>query len=177
MRRIGQIFSFLIPVIALAIFMSGCARQEARKTEEFKAKLRRVDEEAWNKGNLDALDEIFATDFVRHQPPNPDMVGLEAYKQYISDARKAFPDSKLTFDEIIIEGETGATRYSWKGTHTGESEILPIPSTGKEVANTGVTMFNLVDGKIAEDWSYGDWLGLYQQLGFKIIPPEEQSGK
>jgi ketosteroid isomerase-like protein len=168
MRRIGRVSSFLIPVIALAVFMAGCATQEARKAEELKAKIRLVADEAWNKGNLDALDEIFATDCVFHRPPDPDIVGLEAYKESIRDGMKTLSDFELTLDEIIIEGETSAIHWSWKGTHT---------PTGKEITQTGVRIGHWVDGKLVEDWMYPDRLGFMQQVGFKIIPPEEQSGK
>jgi hypothetical protein len=52
-------------------------------TPEDLAALWRPTDEAWNKGNLDALDEVYSPNLVYHQPPFPDFVGLAAYKKYI----------------------------------------------------------------------------------------------
>ena len=38
-------------------------------------------EAAWNEGDVDALDAIAAPDLVVHDPPGPDLVGLDAYKR------------------------------------------------------------------------------------------------
>ena len=143
-------------------------------SEELKASVRQLVDEAWNKGNLDALDEAYAADFVQHPPPFPDIVGLEAFKQSIANTRSVYSDIQLTIDEIIIEGDTIATRWTWQGTHTGQSPTLPIPPTGKRVINTGVSVVHTVDGKAVEEWSYGDSLGLFQQLG--VVPPIGEGG-
>ena len=58
--------------------------------EEFKARYRRALEEAYYKGNLDALDELYAPDVVIHRPPHPDIRGLGEYKQHVLTARQAY---------------------------------------------------------------------------------------
>jgi predicted SnoaL-like aldol condensation-catalyzing enzyme len=64
--------------------------------EENKAIVRRLIEEAWNQGNLDVLDEIVATDYIRHDPLNPGVRGKEAFKQLIATYRAVFPDVHIT---------------------------------------------------------------------------------
>lgn len=137
--------------------------------EDQKAKVRSVVDEAYNKGNVNALDEIVATDVVFHRPPGPDVKGLDAYKRMVVDLLKAFSDIQFTIDEFIMEGDTDAMRYTFCGTHTGQLPTLSIPPTGKKVTITGLVMVRTVNGKAVEEWDYADMLGLMQQLG--IAPP------
>jgi predicted ester cyclase len=133
-------------------------------SEEWKARVRHaIDEIA--KGNVDALDEFTAPDFVLHQPPGPDLKGLEAYKQLFRDQLKAYSDFQFTFDEFIREGELDAMRFTIRGTHTGQIPNMPIPPTGKRVTITGLMMGRTANGKAVEGWNYMDTLGLMQQLG------------
>ncbi|MCJ7582556.1 MAG: ester cyclase [Candidatus Aminicenantes bacterium] len=144
---------------------------ESTAGEELKAKVRQEIDEAWNNGSLDVLDEFYSADFVYHVPPQPDIVGLEAYKQFIIENRIAYPDLKLTIKEIIVEGDTLAMRWTYEGTQDGPSPTLGIPATGKHVTFSGCVVGHQVDGKIVETWNYVDWLGLLTQLGFTITPP------
>jgi predicted ester cyclase len=167
MRKIGKIFKFLIPVIALVafvVFMTGAGRRERVRAEYVAAG--RAMEEAWNTGNVDALDEAFAPDYVTHYTaPNPDIEGREAYKKHIRDTLKDFRDVQLTIDEAIRDGNIGVSTFTWRGTHKG---------TGKQVTFTGCVVSHIgADGKIVEEWEWADWLGMLQQLGFKLVPPGE----
>ena len=136
---------------------------------ELKAIFNRAVSAAYNHGDVDKLDEIYAPEFVYHRPPLPDIVSLKAYKQTILDVLQTFTEVKITFDEIIVEGDTIATRWTWQGKHTGESPFLPFPPTGKEVKITGSSISHLQGGKATEEWNHADWMGFFQQLG--IIPP------
>lgn len=125
--------------------------------------------EAWNTGNLDLLDEVFATSVVYHVPPFPDLMGLEAHKQFIASARITYPDFNLTIDEIIVQGNTTAMRWIWRGTFAGPSPSIPVPPTGKPGVSLGAHITHWKDGKVVETWHIGDWLGLLIQHG--VIPP------
>lgn len=143
--------------------------------EEVKNLAKRVIDEAYNKGNVDVLDEAYATNFVRHNPPPfPDIEGLEALKQYNKDLRTAFPDFQGTIDEMVVEGDTFVLRYTWRGTHTGQMSNIPIPPTGKRVTGVGCLVGHRASGKTVEEWSYADNLGLLQQLG--VVPPLGEGG-
>ncbi len=140
-------------------------------TEDLKTKIRRAWDEAFHKGNVNALDEIVAPELVNHQPPGPDTKGLAPYKQMVTDLRKAFSDIKFTFDEIIVEGEVNATRWTFQGTHVGQlATMAPIPPAGKRVTMTGIAFVHTVNGKAVELWQYIDMPGFMQQLG--VSPPK-----
>ena len=168
MRSIRQISSFLIPAIAfttLVIFMAGCAGQETVKEEELKATIRRVFEGVHIKGDVEILDEHYAADYVLHRSPYPDIEGLDSYKKSFTWAHGIYPGYKITIDEIIVMGETSAVRWTFRGTHK---------ERGKQVTYSGCSVSHRVDGKIVEEWGYWDDLGLHQQLGYQLVPPQEQ---
>lgn len=138
-------------------------------SDEQKAKVRRVIDEAFHKGNMNAWDEIVAPDVVYHQPPAPDVKGLDAYKKVMEDFRKAFSGLRFTIHEWPMEESVDAFRYTIQGTHTGQLPGSPIPPTGKSVTMTGISMVRTEGGKLVEEWNYLDMLGLMQQLG--VAPP------
>ena len=171
MRKITKNFNFLIPVIALValvVFMAGCEK----KTEKNKALTRRHFEEDWNQGKLDVIDEIFATDYVGHQPGGTDIQGPEGLKQFVTMGRTAFPDIQFTVEDQIAEGDKVVIRWTLTGTHKGE--YMGIPPTGVQVRVTGISFFRIAGGKIVERWLNRDALGMMQQLGFKLVPPQGQ---
>lgn len=136
-------------------------------SEQLKARIRRL-VDGLNKGNLDAMDEIYAGDCLYHGFPFPDIKGLEAAKQMFSGELAAWPDLRMTIDEIIIEGNTAVACMTYEGTHTRQSPFIPIPPTGKKAVWKACIVAHYVGGKCVEQWEYGDNLGLLQQLG--VIP-------
>ncbi|MGD8398277.1 MAG: nuclear transport factor 2 family protein [Anaerolineae bacterium] len=72
--------------------------------KEVQAKIQWAGEEAWLKGNVDALKEAYAEDYVSHRPPFPDVEGLEAVRQSIAATRLAYSDIEATYDEWIAVG-------------------------------------------------------------------------
>lgn len=82
---------------------------------------------------------------------------------------QGFPDIYHTLDDVIVEDNTAAIRFTLKGTHTGE--FMGIPPTGKRVEVTAIAIQHFVNGKIARLWGEFDQLGLLQQLG--VVPGPE----
>ena len=67
------------------------------------ATFKRAIDEGWNRGNLEAIDELFAPDFVEHQAGIAP--GRDGVKGSIQVLRTAFPDLHLTFEDVIAEGD------------------------------------------------------------------------
>jgi len=138
--------------------------------EKNKAIVRRFIEE-WNKRNFAALDELIAADYF---DPSLQVRGLEAYKQLLTLILKGFPDWHETIEDIIAEGNKVWVRYTATGTHAGE--FRGLAPTGKKFTETGVLIWRIVDGKIAEKESgVYDVLDFYKQLGvieYKGFPDE-----
>jgi len=131
--------------------------------ERNKAVVRRYAEEIWNRGNLTALDEFVADDYVMRDPGLPDIVGPEGLREHIAVIRAAFPDHRLEITGIIAEGDEVAWRWQMHGTHVGE--FLGVLPTGRRVTMTGIALYRLTDGKVVERHGEADLLGLLEQLG------------
>ncbi|MEJ2704230.1 MAG: ester cyclase family protein, partial [Sedimentisphaerales bacterium] len=134
--------------------------------EANKALAIRADEHV-NTGDPAIADEVFATDFINHDPANPDVRDLESYKGWVAATRTAMPDFHATMEDMIAEGDKVAER--WTATGTQEGELPGIPPTGRQVTFTGMTIYRVAEGKIVEMWWSMDSLGLMQQLG--VMPP------
>lgn len=140
--------------------------------EEIKEWMLRMDKEIYEKKNLDAADEIYSQDVVRHSPAVPEPIrGLEAWKERVREIQAAFPDVEISVEDIIVEENKAAQRWVMKGTHQGE--FNGIPATGKQVTFTGINFARIEDGKVAEQWTEVNLLGLLQQLG--VAPGPEQA--
>jgi predicted ester cyclase len=137
--------------------------------EEMKAKIRWAGEEAWLKGNIDALGEVYAADYVWRRPPFPDAQGLEAAKESIAGMRTAYTDIQVSYDEMIGEGDSIAYRFTWRGRHTGVSPTLPVPPTNKQVTLVGCVVLHIAEGMVVEELEHSDYLGFLQQI--EVIPP------
>ena len=140
-------------------------------TEENKAVVRRYFEGAYH--GEDIVDELIAPDYVGRFPPNPEVRGREAVKQFNRETRTAFPDLQLALDELIAEGDKVVVRWTMRGTHLGEMRGGIAP-TGKPFAVTGTTTNRVEGGQIAEAWGNIDLLGLMLQLGL-VSPPGQTS--
>jgi predicted ester cyclase len=108
-------------------------------------------EEVWLKGNVAAMDEFMAADYVDHPnlpglPPGP-----EGMKQALTYYRAAFPQLQATLDDILAEGERVALRWSARDTHLGE--WLDVPPTGHHFTMSGITIYRIAEGKAVEGWN------------------------
>jgi predicted ester cyclase len=129
--------------------------------EENKGLLRREVEELYNHtGNLDAVEEIFAPNYVSHEPTSGETRGIEGARQFAATFRQAFPDLQCTIEDMVAEGDKVVMRFRSSGTHQGETEAFG-PPTGKRM------------GKIVEAWTNFDAMGMMHQLG--MVPEAQQA--
>jgi steroid delta-isomerase-like uncharacterized protein len=142
-------------------------------TEQNKALLSRLMKEVFSRGNISLVDELLAPDFVEHEELPPGIPpGREAVKQFSTLFRSAFPDLKITIDDIIAEGDKVVVRGIWSGTHKGE--FMGIPRTDKSVSFGVIDIVRIVGGKVVEHWGQMDTLRMMQQLGVIATPGESE---
>ena len=132
-------------------------------SEENKAVVRQI-EEAWNAGNLDALDQFFAPNFTPHNPPGAPTNLAEA-KAFYQMAISAFPDRKTTVEDILGDGDQVAVRIRMTGTNRGGLPALGIPANDKPVDIEWIGIYRLQGGKVLEHRAVMDLMGLMQQIG------------
>ncbi len=131
-----------------------------------KTYVRSTTEEIWRTGNASLIDEHMAPNYVLHNPPtgfSPDREGLKAI---LHAMRSAFPDLRMTVEDVIAEGDKVVQRRRYEGTHKGE--FFGVPATGKALSVSQITVSRVADGKFAEEWAETDFLGMLQQLG--VVP-------
>jgi steroid delta-isomerase-like uncharacterized protein len=139
--------------------------------EDNKAVIRRWIE-AYNNRDMQAEADVLDPGYVAHVPAAPGpLEGLEAWRKFTAPFVEAFPDLRLTVEDILSEGDKVAARVVFHGTHRGEFQ--GIAPTGKEVAFSSIEVNRVVGGKVEEHWVELDLLGLMQQLG--AIPEPEHS--
>ena len=97
-------------------------------------------------------------------PPNLP-TNKEGFKQFIYSLWRAFPDIRIIFEDLIIEGNKVAGRYYLTGTHKGE--FLDLRPTDKQFKVNGMTVFSFRDEKIIERWNLVDITSLVEQLRAK----------
>jgi|SRR5437588_4395005 len=138
---------------------------------------RRLLEESFNEGNFELADQLIASEAVNHDPAEPASLrglrGPEVFKRTVMTYRSAFPDVRITVDDVIAAGDKVALRWHSEGTHRGELE--GYAPTGARGSVTGISIDHWKDGKIVESWSEWDNLGLARQLG--AAPPEGSTGE
>jgi steroid delta-isomerase-like uncharacterized protein len=128
-------------------------------TDQNAAVARLYMEEAWNKGNLAIIDDLVAPSIVL----NDWAPGRDGLKKVISGTRASFPDLHYAVEDLIAAGDKVVVRFKFHGTQQGE--YRGIAATGKAVTYSGIGIWRLADGKLAEHWSNIDLYGLMQQLG------------
>ncbi len=139
--------------------------------EENKAIQRRI-YEAYNQGDLAALDELIAPDNTSHEEAIPGQEpGLEGLKKVLTMFRSAIPDFAMTPDVMIAEGDKVAAHVVTQGTNTGE--FMGNPPTGKEIKIESFHINRFADGKLVEHWGLSDTAKMMQQLG--VAPPTGES--
>lgn len=135
-------------------------------SEQNKSLIRRFAEEIWNKKDSSKLGDFLAPN-CSLQTPDGVLRGINEYKQLHETYLRAFPDCKLTIDEVISEGDMVAARYTFSGTHKGE--LRGVAPTGKHVSETAVLICKIANGKITEETTIWDRLALLEKLG---VAPE-----
>jgi predicted ester cyclase len=125
--------------------------------------------DAFNDRDKRAEADARAPGYVAHAPGVPEPLNSDAWADFIFNVfAGAFPDLRLTIEEIGVGDDTVAARIAFRGTHRGEFQGLP--PTDREVAFTSVELNRMENGKVAEHWFEFDQVKLLEQLGLKVIP-------
>lgn len=125
--------------------------------------IRRFYDELWNEWRLSVADVILAPDVRFRGTLGTSGIGIDHFKAYFEQARKAFPDLHAQIDELIVAGEVVVARLTWSATHAGE--IFGIPATSRRWSYVGAAIFHLNAGKIQDAWVVGDTQELWRAIG------------
>ena len=153
------------------------AATAATVPEDLSEASRQLLEQSFNEGNFELIDQLVAPEAVNHDPATPaqmrDLRGPEVVKRMATMYRAAFPDLRMTVDDVIAADDKVVLRWHSEGTHRGE--LAGLAPTGARGSVTGMSIDRWKDGKIVEAWAEWDNLGLARQLG--AAPPEGSVGE
>lgn len=162
-HRVGQV----IPVANADMLMA--SKTESSATEDAnKEVVRRMIEEALNRGNADIVDELVAVNAVDNDAFPDQPAGREGFRYHFQVLKTAMPDLNVTF-ELFADGNTVFEEWIGRGTQTGPLPFLE--PTGRKVEFPGMSIFEVEDGQVTSRRSYQDSIILLRQLG--VVPPEE----
>lgn len=162
-KRGERMRRWIFPLLLLLAAPASASDVEERN----KALAKRVFEEVLAGGNWELGAQVYAPDFVNRG------LSRDASLKEDNDAAKgwqqAFPDLKMDVQQVIAEGDLVSVLWVATGTNTGSGNGLP--ATGKPARMRGITIWRIVNGRIAEEWSAFDQLSILQQLG--LLPARD----
>lgn len=128
--------------------------------EENKALIRRFISEVFERGHLEAVDELVADDFIGHTWGNASKNGLRLAMERVA---KGLADAVFSIDDLIGEDDRVAVRLTASGRQVGE--FMGMPASGRTYTIGEIHIFRIRDGKIVEHWHQYDLPGMMRQLG------------
>ena len=117
--------------------------------------------DAYNSRTLESFDALLTDDVVLVRDEEKAR-GREEFKGVLGRVRRAFPDIRYRIEDVIQSSDRLALRWEARGTHQGE--YLGIQPSGRAINYTGITLYELRDGKIARIWVSADLLSLLRRL-------------
>ena len=134
--------------------------------EKNKTSLQRLTDEAWNNGNLQAVEELVSQEFSYKDALGNEFNGIEGYSRMVTNWRKAFPDCRYEHDLIIGEGDWISVIASFTGTFKGD--LAGFQPNGKSVSWKTSGYYRWVEGKMVEFIQFADYLNAFRQLGIPV---------
>lgn len=117
-------------------------------------------------GDVNRLTELVTDDFVAHGPGGSgDLAGFTTWLRWYP---VAFADQQTVLEDVISSGDRLVVRYTIRSIYRGG--YLALPPDGQRVRETGIIIFRLAGGKVAESWFEGNDLEVAQQIGGRIVP-------
>lgn len=117
----------------------------------------------WNQADLSRLAEFTALDIVRHDPASGVQRGFDEYRAVVTALHAAFAPMHFTINLQVGEGDTAAHHWTVTGTHVGD--FMGNAPTGKPFTLDGISIYRVQDGKLIEERTVWDALGMVKQLG------------
>src|SRR5216684_4817628 len=133
---------------------------------------RRLMDECWSQGKLEAVRELVSNECRYHDPAFPSLTsGAENINRHISTCRSGFPDLKFTIDDTIAERNEVVIHWTARGTH--KAQFLGMSPTNRAATVSGTSIFRIEGGKITEQWVDWNLMTLMEQLGVAAMPKVE----
>lgn len=116
--------------------------------------------EIWNNRRFDLIDQLVSPTVLFHERNGPDIRGFIEQRQMMDTFFLRYPDAQFTILDLVAQENHVAVHLQMQATHA---------ETGRSILVTGMEFIYLTNGQITETWSNWDELGLFQQIGARIV--------
>jgi predicted ester cyclase len=130
-------------------------------TSENEQLVRRFFDEFCNGRRAHVADEILDPDFVSHDPQTP-AEGIPGVKASVGLYQDTV-DGQWDVQELLSTGDRVVARWIGRGVH--RQALMGVEPTGRPIAVEAISIFRIAGGRIVEEWTVWDVLGLLQQIG------------
>ncbi|RDZ48108.1 hypothetical protein C5B86_03345 [Haloferax sp. Atlit-19N] len=138
-------------------------------TEENRTLIRTEFDRAWNRDELDALDELYADTVciaTTRSGSDEALVTREDSKELHGEWDGAFPDATTEINAMVAEGDAVMVWWTLRGTHLGT--FRGIEPTGSQIAVDGFSYRRIDEGTIVEVKDAASMATLFSQLGVEL---------
>lgn len=112
--------------------------------------------------DLSLVDELIDPQFRSDDWSKDAGTGPQAFLDFYSGVRSAFPDTRYEVDDLIAADDRVVVRWRLLGTHEGN--FGNIPPTGRSITLKGIAIYRVMAGKLMERWVVYDLQGLIAQI-------------
>jgi steroid delta-isomerase-like uncharacterized protein len=120
-----------------------------------------------NAGDIDGFGDLLADGFVEHEEVPGLAPSKDGVKTFFRMQIAAFPDLRMTVEDVVADGAKVVARVRYTGTQQGEFQGMP--PTGKAVDVQLIDIFRFDDdGRVGDHWGVIDLMAMMQQLG--VVP-------
>lgn len=126
---------------------------------------------AYNEKNWDKVRTSITPDFIYDEvPTRRKLQGADQVIPVWQGWAQAFPDSKATFNDSLVSGDSVVFEVTWKGTHKGplQTPTGPVAATGKPIEIRACMIIEMAGEKAKAQRHYFDMATLFEQLGVKV---------
>jgi steroid delta-isomerase-like uncharacterized protein len=128
---------------------------------------RRFYEEVLNAGRVEVIDELFVPGYQENDPLPGQRTGIDGVRDRVTMVRTGLAPT-FTLEDVIAEDDKVVVRWRNHGTHV--AEFMGLPATGKSFSTTGIDIYRVENGKLAEHWHVVDVLSQLIQEGLITMP-------
>jgi len=121
----------------------------------------------WNNGELEAIEELLAEDYVEHNPSQPaDVEGYDEYREYVQSIHSSYEGFTKSIEDVIVGESKVVLQYTIRGTVT--DELMGLDPTHEEIEFEAIYIFEIEGDRAVEGWEIADSYGMAEQLGATI---------
>jgi len=164
------IVSVFVAAISIVGFTQTGGVGMDNQLNENKALIKRLFEEEINQKKLETLESMVTPDYISHNDSVSPLSNVQQGTKFLTSVFAAFPDTQVIIEDIIAEADKVVVRNTWRGTFRGP--WMGITPTGKSVTWTGIVMWRIKNGKIAERWANTNFPEVMQQIAKQTAEPK-----